>query len=430
MFLNVKPSLKLKGAINLPASKSYSIRSFMVAACGGHSVIHNPSNCDDALIALKTAKVLGAKVTKASRDSFVVSCGADKNLPSIVEVNESGTVLRFILPLLGLRNAFVQVRGKGTLVGRPNKFLIDALRQMGLKIKGSGIKESVPIKIEPSSLKGGRISIDGSLSSQFISALLIACPQLKDDSILTLKGKKAVSSEYITMTIEVLKCAGIKIVQQDRKTFFIKGKQEFKGLKSFKVPSDYGLAAFHLAAGALIGSNIVLNGNLDQKLVQADGLIVALAKKMGIRFSVTRNSIKIKGPCRLKGGSFSLKDAPDLVPIVSILALFAKGRTRLYDIAHARSKESDRISDLRKELLKIGADITESDNELIINPQLNYKGDVTLNPHSDHRLAMAFAVLGLKVGIKIKNIECVRKSYPDFVVDFKQLGALAKLSSS
>ena len=125
----------------------------------------------------------------------------------------------------------------------------------------------------------------------------------------------------------------------------------------------------------------------------------------------------------LKGGNFSLKDCPDLVPIMAILALFAEKKTRLYGIGHARIKESDRISDLRKELLKIGAHVTEKKDELTIYPQENYRSNCLLDPHKDHRLAMAFTVLGLKVGVKIKDVECVAKSYPDFVKDFQKIGA-------
>ena len=144
---------------------------------------------------------------------------------------------------------------------------------------------------------------------------------------------------------------------------------------------------------------------------------------MGAQFTRSRKAIRMRGPFVLKGGVFSLQDCPDLVPIMAVLALFAKGRTVLKNIYHARAKESDRISDLRRELLKIGAKVEERPNALVIYPLTNPKTKVTLDPHRDHRLAMAFAVLGLRVGVNVKDIECCRKSYPDFVRDFKALGA-------
>jgi 3-phosphoshikimate 1-carboxyvinyltransferase len=423
MILKVTPVLSLKGSINLPASKSYSIRAAMIAACGGTSLIKNLSDCDDALVAIRTAASLGAKVSRIQKGQYKVSAANTSFIFSKINVKESGTVLRFLLPLLSLSGQTGTVMGEGTLRGRPNLFLTRTLRDMGVEVKGQGPKESIPIQFQGGTLKGGKISIDGSLSSQFISALLITCPQLEDDTHLTVKGKRLVSKDYIDMTLNVLKKAGVRVRPKGEREFLIKGGQKFSGLKNFTVPSDYGLAAFMLAAAAIVKSDVTLLGHLKDDLVQADGHIIPLLKKMGVRFTKTSRSIKVKGPFALKGGDFSLESCPDLVPIMSVLALFAEGRTRLRDIQHARAKESDRISDLRKELVKVGAKISEKENELIIDPVKEYKRDCTLDPHNDHRLAMAFAVLGLRTGIRINNIECSHKSYPGFVKDFSSLGA-------
>jgi 3-phosphoshikimate 1-carboxyvinyltransferase len=422
MNLTVNQTPQIKGKITLPASKSYSIRAFIVAACGGKSTIINPSDCDDALVAIRVAEALGAKITQ-KKDCWIVQADlASRNKTTRVNVGESGTALRFLLPLLSLRGKKVVVMGEGTLRGRPNLFLNQTLRSMGVDIRGKGAKESVPITIQGGELKGGHVSIDGSLSSQFISALLISCPRLKEDTRLTLIGKKLVSLDYITMTRQVLNECGIQIKEKDCRNYFIPGGQKYKGFKNFQVPSDYGLAAFLMAAAALVKSDVVFKGNLKDRFIQADGHILKLLKRMGVRFKKTDSAISMKGPFNLKGGEFSLKDCPDLVPIMSVLALFAQGKTRLYGIAHARAKESDRISDLRHELLKVGAKIEERDDELIIYPQATYKTHTTLDPHSDHRLAMSFSVLGLKLAVTVKDIECSRKSYPQFVQDFKSLG--------
>jgi len=427
MILTVKPASVLKGNIRLPSSKSYSIRAFIIAACGGHSTIIDPSNCDDAKVSMHIARFLGAQVKQNKRSSIPRwSVTARKRSPQISKINvkESGTVLRFLLPLLALQGKKVIVIGEGTLRGRPNLFLTRTLRKMGIDIKGSGKGESVPILIKGGHLQGGSISIDGTLSSQFISALLITCPQLLENTDLILRGKQLVSTDYITMTCQTLKKSGINIEQKGSRRYRIKGKQNFKGLRNFTIPSDYGLAAFLMAAAVVNKSNVTLTGHLTNKLMQADGHIVPLLRKMGVKFQKTSKSIRIKGPCALRGGQFSLKDCPDLVPIMSILALFAKGKTRLYNISHVRSKESDRISDLRKELLKVGAKITETRDAIIIDPQENYKSNRLLDPHRDHRLAMSFCVLGSKIGVRVKNIECTHKSYPDFVRDFKAIGAV------
>lgn len=406
MILIVNPVSLLKGRVLLPASKSYSIRASMIAACGGKSSFKNLSNCDDAKVAVRIGKLL-----------------AVKKPASPLNVGESGTVLRFLLPLLALRRGgkFV-VTGEGTLLGRPNHHLLETLRSRGVNVRGTGLEESIPITFDGGEFAAGKIAIDGSLSSQFISALLIACPQLKVSTDLLITGKEMVSTDYVDMTLAVLKEAGIRIQKKGPRHFRIPGGQKYKGLEHFIVPSDYGLAAFLLAAGILITSDITLDGYWNSRLIQADGRILSFLTRMGVKITPHRY-IRLKGPFPIKGGIFSLKDSPDLVPIMAVLALFAKGTTKLTNIHHARAKESDRIGDLRQELLKVGADVQEKKNALIINPRPWYRADVLLDPHHDHRLAMAFTVLGLKIGAKVMDIECISKSYPGFAEDLRSLGA-------
>ena len=405
MILSIKPTTALKGAVDLPASKSYSIRAFLIAACGGRSKIIDPSDCDDAMVAQNIGKAL-------------------KDGSNVFHVGESGTTLRFLLPLLSLHTRHAIVKGKGTLIGRPNHHLCAALREQGMDIRGSGPQESVPIVYKGGQIEPGTIYIDGSLSSQFISALLITAPRLCADSRIVITGKEMVSSDYIVMTRQILAQAGIHVSVIGKRTLIVKGNQCFNGLKNFRVPSDYGLAAFPMAAAALVASKVVLKGYFNDNFAQSDSHILGFLRRMGVVFKKTEKSININGPFFLKGGTFSLKDCPDLVPIMSILALFAKGRTQLTDIRHARAKESDRISDLRKELLKVGAKVGETADSLTIDPQPVYKGGQILNPHHDHRLAMAFTVLGLKIGCRVQQIECARKSYPAFVKDMKALGII------
>lgn len=427
MDILVKPTQKLKGRVTLPGSKSYSIRAFMIAHCAPYATIVNPSNCDDAKVSIRVIKQLGSIVSSTTKNVFSVTRSRRAVFVPTIDVGESGTVLRLLLPLASLRQQPLTITGQGTLRGRPNAYLVSTLQSMGKRIVGSGKNASVPIKIDDGSLKGGRIAIDGSLSSQFISALLMTCPQLKEDSRIVLKGNKLVSSDYITMTLQVLKQCGISIKPVGRREFIVKGNQAFEPLKHFKVPSDSGLAAFLMAGASLVSSDVTLEGFLSKQFIQADSAIFSFLKKMGVRMSLNEKQIRIKGPFALRGGTFSLKDCPDLVPIMAVLGLFAKGTTRLIDIAHARAKESDRISDLRKELLKVGADIRETKETLSIYPKPLYKSNVILNPHSDHRMAMAFCILGLKVGVRVKDIECTHKSYPDFCRDLKSLGSAFSL---
>lgn len=431
MILKVQPAQLLKGQVRLVASKSYSIRAFLIAACGGRSVIYYPSDCDDAKVAVSVAKILGAKIHSLRCEKFSISASVDSKFvkSTYINVRESGTVLRFLLPLLSLRGKKAVVLGEGTLIGRPNAHLLSALRSSGVDIRGSGAAESVPIRFEGGSLSAGKIFVNGSLSSQFISGLLITAAQLNQDSSIFLKGKKLVSSDYIAMTISILQKAGVKINKISNRQYNVKGSQKFLGLKDFYVPSDYGLAAFLMAAAALVRSDVVLKGSFDDQLIQADGRILKFLKTMGVKCKQTKDSIVIKGPFVLKGGTFCLQHCPDLVPIMAVLGLFAKGGVRLTKIGHARAKESDRISDLRRELLKVGARVEEKKDELRVFPLTAARANVVLDPHHDHRLAMAFAVLGLKIGVVVRDIECVRKSYPQFVADMKKISAPVKVVS-
>lgn len=428
MILSVRPTDSLKGTVNLPPSKSYSIRAFIVGACGGISTIFHPSRCEDALVSMRVARNLGAKIIRLKQDVWKISSQGIYPKTKYINVGESGTVLRFLLPLLALSDLRVKVMGEGTLKSRPNRQLARVLREQGVNIRGKGSVESVPIILSGGQMQGGGVAIDGSLSSQFISALLIACPQLTRDSSLHIKGRTLVSKTYIEMTRQVLKKAGVHVIKKSDRLYKIKSNQTFNGLENFYVPSDYGLSAFLLAGAAITDSHLILRGNLKDNLVQSDGMILCFLKRLGVDFIKTSQQIMIRGPFPLKGGEFSLKDSPDLVPIMSVLALFAKGPTRLYGIKHVRLKESDRISDLRAELLKIGARVFEKENELVIHPREDYKRNVLLNPRHDHRLAMSFAILGLKLGIKVKDIECVKKSYPQFIRDLKTIGGRISLS--
>lgn len=427
MNVHIFSKNQLNGSVMLPASKSYSVRAFLIAACGGRSSIISPSDCDDALAAASVARQLGARIKKQG-NVWKVEAGAGRESLERINVKESGTVLRMLLPLVALRNKKAKIIGEGTLKGRPNHHLIQTLQKLGVSVKGVGVKHSIPIQFSGGEFSGGNLAINGSLSSQFVSALLMACPQMTKNSLIKVVGKKIVSVDYITMTLQVLKKSGIVISRKDFRNYKIKGGQKYKGLKSFHVPSDYGLAAFLMAAGALTDSNIVLKGSLKDDFIQADGHIVPILKKIGVKFQKTSRSIKMRGPFSLKGGVFSLKDCPDLLPILSVLALFANQPTTFTHIEHVRAKESDRIADLANELVKVGARVEEGRDFLRVFPlrEIDCKHDVILDAHHDHRLAMSFCVLGLRLGIKVKGVECVAKSYPNFLRDLRSLGVTIK----
>jgi 3-phosphoshikimate 1-carboxyvinyltransferase len=425
MNLKVNPASRLEGTIVPPASKSYSIRAFIIASLGGKSKIINPSNSIDCKVAIDNCRRLGAKIKRVDSNVYLVD-GFDKNRKSqkILDVKESGTTLRFMISLASIFPGRTVIRGTGTLRSRPNRPLINALKYLGIKIRGTGPKATVPIVVSGGSLKGGKLEIDGTLSSQFISSILITAPNFSGNTRLRIIGDHVVSQPYIDMTLAVLKRSGVRIERINGRNYFIRGNQRFSGIKEFRVPPDYGLSGFFMAAASLVSSDLLINGLLSDNLVQADRKILHFLKQMGVKYKQVKAGMRIKGPFGLKGGTFILRDSPDLVPIMGILALFASGKTRLCGIRHVRIKESNRISHFRQELLKIRARVEEKEDELIIYPCFALKADAVLDPHNDHRLAMAFTILGLAhKGIMVKNIGCVAKSYPDFLNDLKKIGA-------
>jgi 3-phosphoshikimate 1-carboxyvinyltransferase len=422
MNLSIKPAVTLRGAISLPSSKSYTIRAFIIAALGGKSKIVNASDCEDVRMARLTCQKLGARLTRLSTNSWSVKgIGKNHQFPQAINVGESGTTLRFLISILTLSPHPIIINARGTLLSRPNHHLIRLLRKHGANIHGRGEKETAPIVIKPAQLKGGAMEIDGTLSSQFISSLLITLPNLKEDSRIRITGSDVVSRPYIDMTREVLKRARVKIIARNLRQYFVKGGQRFRGLKNFIVPDDYGLAAFFLVAASLLKSKVILKRNSRDDLVQADKNILPLLKKMGAKIKVFPDKLVLDGPARLRGGNFNLRDCPDLTPIMAIAALFAKGKTTLSGISHVRAKESNRISDLRRELSKTGAVIKEGRDFLAIYPVPQLGSGIRLNPHNDHRLAMAFCILGIKVGVIVEDVECIAKSYPAFLKDLRKL---------
>ncbi len=207
-------------------------------------------------------------------------------------------------------------------------------------------------------------------------------------------------------------------------SFYVQGNQKFRPKKKFIVHGDYSSAAFLMAAACLVKSNVTIKDLVEDK--QGDRRIIDILNKMGARINRVKDSIKIKGPFELKGMDIDCCDTPDLVPILAVIGCFAKGKTRIYNISHLMYKESDRINAPARELAKLGANIHISNNELIVHHSTLKRADVS--SCRDHRIAMALAVAGLRIGnLEIEGSECIAKSYPDFISDMRSIGARFKV---
>lgn len=426
VLLKVMPS-KLDGDVTAPPSKSYTHRAFAAGLLAkGESKIAEPLLSLDTQATIDAIKILGAQVIQHN-NSWHVSGTVGKLSPSsnLIDVKNSGTTLRIMTAIASLSPRSIGLTGDESIRARPMGPLIDALVKLGARARCEGPHGRPPVVVG-GGLKGGEVEISGAISSQFISALLLACPYSKEDVELHVTELR--SKPYTEMTLEVLGLAGADIKHSsDLMEFTIPGKQIFRPLE-FEVPGDFSSAAFVLGAGAIAGSNVRVK-NLDVRGVQGDKRIVDLLQEFGAEVKAKGKDVEVSSS-DLMGIEADCGDNPDLVPVLAVLGAVAEGTTKLLNIPHLRHKETDRLRALATELRKLGARIEELPDELRIHGVKQLKG-TRLNSYGDHRMTMALAVAGLvaRGGTIVDGAENIPVSYPNFVDDMKKLGAKVELIS-
>lgn len=426
MNLQIQQTQRLAGKIQAPPSKSYTHRAVIIGSLNGNVSVINPLFCDDTLNTITLLEALGAKIERL--DDRLVIQGVNGR-PSVtrsgsLEVGESGTLLRFALPVAALNDGHCTVDGTGSLLKRPNREIVEALRQCGVDIAGQSQEHMLPIQVNAAgSLKGGEVFMDGGRGSQAVSALLIAASFAEDDIKLVME-RKLVSRPYVDVTIDVLHWAGINVeITEDegRECFYVKHGQKMLPKTDFTVHGDYSSAAFVLAAAILLDSDVTITDLADD--CQGDRKILDILKTMGARPECAKNTVAIRGPHELHGVEIDCGNTPDLVPVLTVLGCFAEGETRIRNITHLAYKESNRVSEPAEQLKNLGADISYTNDEIRIKHSRLNAGSVS--SCGDHRVAMALAVAGLRIrgGLTVQGSECISKSYPNFVSDMQGLGA-------
>jgi len=423
--LKVKPS-KLAGEVVAPPSKSYTHRAFAVGLLAkGESRIIDPLIGLDTKATIDAAEILGAKISNI-RETWVVH-GTGGNLKpktDLIDAQNSGTTIRIMSAIAALSRKPIRLTGDESIKTRPMGPLIEALVKLGAKGKCEGPNGRPPVVVG-GGLVGGDIEITGAVSSQFISALLIACPYAREDVTLSV-AEEPRSKPYIEITLEVLDAVGAKIRRNKSFTDFkIDGRQVFSPLE-LKIPGDFSSAAFVLGAAALTESTVRVS-NLNVRGAQGDRRIVELLREFGADVKVRGETVEVTG-AGLTGIEADCSDNPDLVPILSVLGAVADGRTRLTNIHHLRFKETDRLRALATELRKLGANVEELPDEIRLNGVRQLKGS-KLQSYGDHRMAMALGVAGLvaKGETIVDGAESIPVSYPSFVEDMRKLGAQLKV---
>lgn len=423
MNLSVNHTDSIRGVVKASPSKSYTHRAILVGSMSGRTVISNPLMCDDTRHTIRTCKRLGARITRHGNTLIVRGFDAGRRLngPRHLNVGESGTLLRFVLPILAYGKGIFTVTGEGTLKARPNKAIVEVLRAWGVNIEGRGDEQKTPLRVSAvGALKGGRARVDGSMSSQVISALLIAAPFADNDTTLEIAGT-LVSRPYVDVTLDVLGQAGITVERRGYKFFKVSSRQRFQPGTAFAIHGDYSSSAFLLAAAVLLKSDVTVTDLVEDK--QGDKRIIGILRRMGARVERDGNSARVRGPFELKGIDINCRDIPDLVPILTVLGCFAEGRTRIHDIEHLAIKESNRIAQPAGELIKLGANISLRNREIVVKQSRLKSGRVS--SWGDHRIAMSLTVAGLRIprGIIVADAHCISKSYPRFVADMRKLRA-------
>ncbi|MBS7609279.1 3-phosphoshikimate 1-carboxyvinyltransferase [Candidatus Bathyarchaeota archaeon] len=422
--LKIKGSQTLGGSISAPPSKAYTHR-FMVAASlsQDESIIENPLLCDDTIATMRAILSLGASI-KADDDRLYIQGSWEPRTPrGIVDCGASGTTLRFMTAVFSLAKGRTVLTGDASLQRRPMEPLLKALGELGIRCRSLRGDGYAPIEVLGGTLRGGRASIVGDVSSQFISGLLLALPKASEASVLNVTTELE-SESYVKMTMKVLGRHGVRIkASRNLRRFSIPGNQCYSGIHE-RVPGDFSSSAFLLSAAAITGSRIEVRG-LDLGSLQADMAILEFLKEMGALIEKGDGFVRVNG---IEGGPFlrsiraDVRNCPDLAPVMAVLGCFAKGRTIIEGMGRLRFKESDRIRTIQ-ELAKMGAHIEELEDRLIIHGPAELKGAI-IDSYGDHRIAMAcaMAALGAKGLTVIDGIECIRKSYPSFLQDLRSLG--------
>ena len=420
----IKKTEKLSGEISAPPSKSFTQRILIAAALSnGISKISNPLQSEDTQATLRAIKALGANVVVAEDYWTVTGANPLTNAKEPIDCGESGATLRFIVPVAALAPDPSTLTFSGALERRPIEPLIKSLADLGANVHIKKLNNKDAILVEGGGILGGETSIAGDVSSQFISGLMFACPMAKVDTDITVNTPLE-SIDYVKMTWDVLAKHEIRIeVHDNYKLIHIPANQTYKSLDS-RVPGDFSSAAFLLAASAITNSTVQIN-NLEYGSPQGDKAILGILKQMGVVGKVCDNSVMINGTGNLlEPLNVDAKNIPDLVPICTALACYAKGTSKIIGAQRLKLKESDRLKSLHLEFRKMGASIKIDADSITVEGPCSLHSAV-INPHNDHRIAMACAVaaLGAKSQITIQNAQCVRKSYPQFFTHLKQLGA-------
>jgi 3-phosphoshikimate 1-carboxyvinyltransferase len=404
----------IKGSVKAPSSKSMTQRAIAAALLAeGRSLIHNPSYCDDALAAMSIAAGLGAKL-EPQPDMLAIE-GSAVLKETKLNCGESGLAIRMFSPIAALYPVEITMSGAASLKKRPMGMIGEALVQLGAVCKSTD--GFLPLTIK-GPLKGGECDIDGSVSSQLLTGLLMALPLANKDSLIKVKNLK--SKPYIDMTLHILKTFGIAVENEGYESFRIKGKQKYVP-SEYSVEGDWSGAAFLLVAGAING-DLTVTG-LSKNSTQSDMAICKALDSAGAKLEALPNDSFRISRSELSAFTFDATHCPDLFPPLVSLAAYCRGESKIKGVSRLVHKESDRAKTLREEFGKMNISIEINDDVMNVTGGQPEGGHV--ESHGDHRIAMAAAITALRATgtVYLRDSHVAAKSYPEFYRDMAALGA-------
>ena len=417
-MIEIKPVQNLQATITVPGSKSYTNRALLIAGLtDGECRLEKPLVSDDTKYMIRALKAFGISVQE-EKEAFIVS-GRGGKLSTPEEdifIGNAGTTMRFLTTFSALVPGKTRLDGDERMRQRPLADLLHCLTQMRVKAVSANGNGCPPIDIAGGEVPSGEVQLAGDKSSQYLTSILLSAPYFKNDTCIHIQGDLT-SKSYADITLDIMKTFGVSVINESYQRFKVKAGDRYNA-QTYQVESDWSSASYFLAAAAVTGGEVTLT-DINPHSVQGDAQFTSVLEKMGCRVEKKSNTLQIKGN-PLKGITINMNNMPDAVQTLAVTALFAEGETVIQGIGNLRIKETDRILALANELTRLGAEVETGEDYLVMRPG-DYRG-AEIETYDDHRMAMSFAVAGLKIpGIRIKNPTCVEKSFPDFFQRFANL---------
>ncbi len=416
--MEIRPIKRLEATVKIPGSKSYTQRALIIGALAeGRSILQNALLSEDTEYLMEALRSLGSEILIKDGDMVIGGTGGNIiNSRGEIYLGNNGTAMRFLTSLVSLGKGTFTLTGDRRLCERPIKPLLDALKILGVDARSK--HGYPPVVVHANGLRGGRVALADIESSQYVSSLLICAPYAEKDTLIELRGHTS-SLPYIDMTIEVMKEFGVEVIRGTPNCYSVRNAQRYEG-KRCRIEGDVSSASYFFLAAALCKGRVRVQ-NLNPRTLQGDIKLLSIMERLGCTVIRGNYWVEVVGGELIAGEHFfDLGDMPDMVPTLSVLAAFRPGRTIIRNVSHLRTKESDRLEALVTELRKTGVKVEQRDDGLIIDG--NRPHDAEIETYNDHRIAMSFAIMGLRTpGIKIKGKNCVNKSFPGFWAELKNL---------